>query len=138
MSRCGVFFNDSLHWFWVPLRGAGNEGLLSHGPGGDHRGGTVGPLFLVPHLLPFREDPIAAAKQSIRTIRQLDALLDRLDLKLSKAHRRDRMRLQSSVWFWTFSSGDHEYFRFRHVSSRLDGGKGVGLASHPATDAGDD
>ncbi len=30
---------------------------------------------------PFREDPVAAARESIRTMRQLDALLDRLDLK---------------------------------------------------------
>ena len=29
---------------------------------------------------PFREDPVAAARESIRTVRQLDALLDRLDL----------------------------------------------------------
>jgi xylose isomerase len=30
---------------------------------------------------PFREDPVAAANESIRTVRQLDALLDRLDLE---------------------------------------------------------
>ena len=30
---------------------------------------------------PFREDPVAAARESIRTVRQLDALLDRLDLE---------------------------------------------------------
>ena len=30
---------------------------------------------------PFREDPVAAARESIRTVRQLTALLDRLDLK---------------------------------------------------------
>lgn len=29
---------------------------------------------------PFREDPVVAARESIRTVRQLDALLDRLDL----------------------------------------------------------
>jgi xylose isomerase len=29
---------------------------------------------------PFREDPVAAARESIKTVRQLDALLDRLDL----------------------------------------------------------
>ena len=29
---------------------------------------------------PFREDPVGAARESIRTVRQLDALLDRLDL----------------------------------------------------------
>ena len=29
---------------------------------------------------PFREDPVAAARESIRTVRQLTALLDRLDL----------------------------------------------------------
>jgi xylose isomerase len=30
---------------------------------------------------PFREDPVAAARESFRTVRQLDALLDRLDLE---------------------------------------------------------
>jgi len=29
---------------------------------------------------PFREDPVSAARESIKTVRQLDALLDRLDL----------------------------------------------------------
>ena len=33
---------------------------------------------------PFREDPVAAAKESIRTVRQLDALVDRLDLDALK------------------------------------------------------
>jgi xylose isomerase len=30
---------------------------------------------------PFRENPVAAVRESIRTVRQLDALLDRLDLE---------------------------------------------------------
>ena len=36
---------------------------------------------------PFREDPVAAARESIRTVRQLDALLDRLDLDALRAAR---------------------------------------------------
>jgi xylose isomerase len=34
---------------------------------------------------PFREDPVAAARESIRTVRQLNALLDRIDLKALEA-----------------------------------------------------
>lgn len=34
---------------------------------------------------PFREDPVAAARESIRTVRRLDALLDRLDLGALRA-----------------------------------------------------
>jgi xylose isomerase len=34
---------------------------------------------------PFREDPVAAARESIRTVRQLDAVLDRLDLDALRA-----------------------------------------------------
>ncbi len=48
---------------------------------------------------PFREDPVAAAKESIRTVRQLDALLDRLDLKALKAAqgRQDALAAQRLV-----------------------------------------
>ena len=48
---------------------------------------------------PFREDPVAAARESIRTVRQLDALLDRLDLKALKAAqgRHDALAAQRLV-----------------------------------------
>jgi xylose isomerase len=46
-----------------------------------------GPLLL--DQFPFREDPIEAAHSSIRTIRALDRLLDRIDLN-SLAAARDR------------------------------------------------
>ena len=48
---------------------------------------------------PFREDPVAAAKDSIRTVRQLDALLDRLDLKALEAaqSRQDALAAQRLV-----------------------------------------
>ncbi len=48
---------------------------------------------------PFREDPVAAARESIRTVRQLDALLDRLDLKALKAAqgRQDALATQRLV-----------------------------------------
>ena len=48
---------------------------------------------------PFREDPVAAARESIRTVRQLDALLDRLDLKALKAvqERQDALAAQRLV-----------------------------------------
>jgi xylose isomerase len=48
---------------------------------------------------PFREDPVAAARESIRTVRQLDALLDRLDLKALKAAqgRQDALAAQRLV-----------------------------------------
>jgi xylose isomerase len=48
---------------------------------------------------PFREDPVAAARESIRTVRQLDALLDRLDLKTLKAvqERQDALAAQRLV-----------------------------------------
>lgn len=45
------------------------------------------PLLL--DQFPFREDPVAAARESIRTIRQLDALVDRIDREaLADAQRR--------------------------------------------------
>jgi xylose isomerase len=34
---------------------------------------------------PFREDPVTAARESIRTVRQLNALLDRIDLNALEA-----------------------------------------------------
>lgn len=48
---------------------------------------------------PFREDPVAAARESIRTIRQLDALLDRLDLDALRAaqQRQDALAAQRLV-----------------------------------------
>lgn len=48
---------------------------------------------------PFREDPVAAAKESIRTVRQLDALLDRLDLKALETaqSRQDALAAQRLV-----------------------------------------
>lgn len=48
---------------------------------------------------PFREDPVAAARESIRTVRQLDAILDRLDLKALKAAqgRQDALAAQRLV-----------------------------------------
>lgn len=48
---------------------------------------------------PFREDPVSAARESIRTIRQLDALLDRLDLSALKAAqaRQDALAAQRLV-----------------------------------------
>jgi xylose isomerase len=48
---------------------------------------------------PFREDPVAAARESIRTVRQLDALLDRLNLKALKAAqgRQDALAAQRLV-----------------------------------------
>jgi xylose isomerase len=48
---------------------------------------------------PFREDPVAAARESIRTVRQLDALLDRLDLDALRAAqgRQDALGAQRLV-----------------------------------------
>jgi xylose isomerase len=48
---------------------------------------------------PFREDPVAAARESIRTMRQLNALLDRLDLKALEAAqgRQDALAAQRLV-----------------------------------------
>jgi xylose isomerase len=48
---------------------------------------------------PFREDPVAAARESIRTVRQLDALLDRLDLGALRAvqGRQDALAAQRLV-----------------------------------------
>jgi xylose isomerase len=48
---------------------------------------------------PFREDPVAAARESIRTVRQLDALLDRLDLDALRAvqDRQDALAAQRLV-----------------------------------------
>ncbi len=48
---------------------------------------------------PFREDPVAAARESIRTVRQLDALLDTLDLEALKGaqDRQDALAAQRLV-----------------------------------------
>lgn len=56
-----------------------------------------GPILL--DQFPFREDPIQAARQSIRTIRALDAALDRIDPKALKAaqSRQDALEAQRLV-----------------------------------------
>lgn len=56
-----------------------------------------GPILL--DQFPFREDPVKAAKLSIRTIRALDAALDQLDLKALKAaqSRQDALEAQRLV-----------------------------------------
>jgi xylose isomerase len=48
---------------------------------------------------PFREDPVSAARESIRTVRQLDVLLDRLDLAALHAaqERQDGLAAQRLV-----------------------------------------
>ncbi len=48
---------------------------------------------------PFREDPVKAARESIHTIRQLDALLDRLDMQVLAAaqNRQDALAAQRLV-----------------------------------------
>ena len=48
---------------------------------------------------PFREDPVSAARESIRTVRQLDALLDRLDFAALHAaqERQDALAAQRLV-----------------------------------------
>jgi xylose isomerase len=56
-----------------------------------------GPILL--DQFPFREDPVKAAQASINTIRALDALLDRIDLKaLEEAQeRQDALEAQRIV-----------------------------------------
>ena len=56
-----------------------------------------GPLLL--DQFPFREDPAAAARASLRTIRALDRLLDRLDLSAlaSAQERQDALAAQRVV-----------------------------------------
>jgi xylose isomerase len=56
-----------------------------------------GPILL--DQFPFREDPVAAARESIRTVRQLDVLLDRLDLDQLRAvqGRQDALGAQRLV-----------------------------------------
>lgn len=46
-----------------------------------------GPLLL--DQFPFREDPVRAAQSSIKTIRALDSLLDRMDMKALQAAQAD-------------------------------------------------
>jgi len=55
------------------------------------------PLLL--DQFPFREDPAKAARSSINTIRALDSLLDRIDLKALAAarDRQDALEAQSIV-----------------------------------------
>jgi xylose isomerase len=56
-----------------------------------------GPILL--DQFPFREDPIAAARNSIRTIRGLDRLLDRIDMQALAAaqDRQDALEAQRIV-----------------------------------------
>ena len=56
-----------------------------------------GPILL--DQFPFREDPIKAAKLSIETIKALDGLLDRMDLKALEAaqDRQDALEAQRIV-----------------------------------------
>jgi xylose isomerase len=56
-----------------------------------------GPILL--DQFPFREDPVAAARSSIRTIRGLDRLLDRIDLQALAAaqDRQDALEAQRVV-----------------------------------------
>jgi xylose isomerase len=56
-----------------------------------------GPILL--DQFPFREDPIQAAHSSIRTIRALDSLLDRIDLNALAAaqERQDALEAQRIV-----------------------------------------
>jgi xylose isomerase len=44
---------------------------------------------------PFREDPVRAARESIRTVRQMDALLDRVDVDALKSAQRDQDALSA-------------------------------------------
>ncbi len=48
---------------------------------------------------PFREDPVRAARASIRTLRRLDALIDRIDLDALRAaqQRQDAMEAQETI-----------------------------------------
>ncbi len=57
---------------------------------------------------PFREDPVAAARESIRTIRQLDALLDRLDIKALEAAQSRQDALAAQRLASTCSSAANE------------------------------
>jgi len=70
-----------------------------------------GPLLL--DQFPFREDPIRAAQASIRTIRGLDRLLDRLDLgALSAAQeRQDALEAQRLVMDLLLGTGITEVSR---------------------------
>ena len=56
-----------------------------------------GPLLL--DQFPFREDPVKAARASIATMRALDGLLDRIDLKALAAaqDRQDALEAQRIV-----------------------------------------
>ncbi|HET7077658.1 MAG TPA: sugar phosphate isomerase/epimerase, partial [Chloroflexia bacterium] len=59
---------------------------------------------------PFREDPIQAAHSSIRTIRALDGLLDRIDLTALTAaqDRQDALEAQRIVLDKLIGAGSEE------------------------------
>ena len=67
-----------------------------------------GPILL--DQFPFREDPIAAARNSIRTIRGLDRLLDRIDLHALAAaqDRQDALEAQRIVMDLLLGDGARE------------------------------
>jgi xylose isomerase len=64
-----------------------------------------GPLLL--DQFPFREDPVEAARSSIRTIRGLNALLDRIDLNALTAaqDRQDPLAAQRVVMDMLLGAG---------------------------------
>jgi xylose isomerase len=70
-----------------------------------------GPLLL--DQFPFREDAIRAAQASIRTIRALDSLLDRLDLGALRAtqERQDALEAQRIVMDMLLGAGTTEVSR---------------------------
>ena len=67
-----------------------------------------GPILL--DQFPFREDPIAAARNSIRTIRGLDRLLDRIDMQALAAaqDRQDALEAQRIVMELLLGDGPRE------------------------------
>jgi xylose isomerase len=67
-----------------------------------------GPILL--DQFPFREDPIAAARSSIRTIRGLNGLLDRIDMQALAAaqDRQDALAAQGVVMDLLFGAAMQE------------------------------
>ena len=65
-----------------------------------------GPVLL--DQFPFREDPVAAARSSIRTIRGLNRVLDRIDLKALAAAQaqHDPLAAQQLVMDMLLGSGE--------------------------------
>ena len=70
-----------------------------------------GPILL--DQFPFREDPVQAARSSIRTIRQLDRALDRIDLAALAAaqDRHDALAAQGIVMDLLLGAPDTEASR---------------------------